>query len=136
MRSTSLCRGFRSSQRDRQISSWSTRGLPGEFGQAVHWDCRVDKMTAQPTHGSTTTREVNAGLKQFISTNSSNAHGAACFAEMHIPVTVVLDKLADGAAPAEILRRYLALRAEHIVAALSYAAILARDRATPVAHTG
>jgi uncharacterized protein (DUF433 family) len=57
--------------------------------------------------------------KQYISTDPNILHGAICFAGTRVPVTVVLDNLADGAAPAEILRQYPTLRAEHVPAALS-----------------
>jgi uncharacterized protein (DUF433 family) len=44
--------------------------------------------------------------KQYITTDPSILHGAACFAGTRVPVTVVLDNLADGAEPAEIVRQY------------------------------
>lgn len=69
---------------------------------------------------------------QYITTDPSILHGADCFAGTRIPVTVVLDNLADGAAPAEILRQYPGLRAEHLPAALGYGAALARDRVVPI----
>lgn len=70
--------------------------------------------------------------KQYITTDPSIAHEAICFEGRRIPVTVVLDNLADGAAPAEILRQYPGLRAEHLPAALGYAAELARERVLPI----
>jgi uncharacterized protein (DUF433 family) len=69
--------------------------------------------------------------KQHITTDPSILHGAICFVGTRIPVTVVLDNLADGAAPEEILHQYPGLRAEHVPAALAYAAELARERAIP-----
>ena len=66
--------------------------------------------------------------KQYITTDPNILHGAVCFVGTRIPVTVVLDNLADGAAPAEILQQYPVLRAEHVPAALGYAAELARER--------
>ena len=66
--------------------------------------------------------------KQYITTDPNILHGAVCFVGTRIPVTVVLDNLADGAAPAEILQQYPGLRAEHVPAALGYAAELARER--------
>lgn len=59
----------------------------------------------------------------------------ACLAGTRIPVSVVLDKLAEAAALAEILRQYPGLRAEHIATALVYAADLAHKRANPVGQT-
>ena len=69
--------------------------------------------------------------KQYISTDPNILHGAICFAGTRIPVTVVLDNLADGATPAQILLQYPGLRAEHVTAALGYAAELARERVVP-----
>jgi uncharacterized protein (DUF433 family) len=70
--------------------------------------------------------------KQYITTHPGILHGAVCFVGTRIPVTVVLDNLAEGAAPAEILRQYPGLRAEHVPAALGYAAELARERVVPI----
>ena len=70
--------------------------------------------------------------KQYITTDPGILHGTACFAGTRIPVTVVLDNLADGAEPAEILRQYPSLHADHITAALEYAAELARERVIPI----
>ena len=70
--------------------------------------------------------------KQYITTDPNILHGAICFVGTRIPVTVVLDNLADGAAPAEILRQYPGLQAEHLPAALAYAAELARERVVPI----
>ncbi len=70
--------------------------------------------------------------RQYITTDLSIMHGVACFVGTRIPVSVVLDNLADGAAAAEILRQYPGLRAEHVLAALGYAAELARERVVPI----
>jgi uncharacterized protein (DUF433 family) len=69
--------------------------------------------------------------KQHITTDPDVLHGAIRFVGTRIPVTVVLDNLADGAAPAEILDQYPGLRPEHVPAALAYAADLARERVVP-----
>ena len=69
--------------------------------------------------------------KQHITTDPDVLHGAIRFVGTRIPVTVVLDNLADGAAPAEILDQYPGLRPEHVPAALAYAAELARERVVP-----
>jgi len=44
-----------------------------------------------------------------------------------MPVTVILDNLAEGTSRDEILRSYPTLQPEHIDAALAYAAELARE---------
>jgi len=70
--------------------------------------------------------------KQCITADPQVLHGAVRFAGTRIPVTVVLDNLADGATPEEILRQYPGLKPEHVPAALAYAAELARERVVPV----
>ncbi len=70
--------------------------------------------------------------RQYITTDPNIMHGAICFAGTRVPVAVVLDNLADGAETTEILRQYPSLRAEHIPAALSFAADLARERVVPI----
>ena len=70
--------------------------------------------------------------KQYITTDPNILHGTNCFVGTRIPVTVVLDNLADGAAPADILRQYPGLQALHVPAALAYAAELARERVIPI----
>jgi len=50
-----------------------------------------------------------------------------------IPVTVILDNLAEGSTQEDILRSYPSLRPEHIHAALAYAAELAHEeRLVPI----
>ena len=44
-------------------------------------------------------------------------------------VTNILDSLAEGSTPDEVLRSYPSLTREHIEAALAYAADLAREEA-------
>ncbi|WP_088280549.1 DUF433 domain-containing protein [Ideonella sp. A 288] len=70
--------------------------------------------------------------RQYITTDPNILHGAICFVGTRIPVTAVLDNLADGAAHADIPRQYPGLRAEHVRAALGYAADLARGRVAPL----
>ena len=69
---------------------------------------------------------------KLITADPAILHGAVRFEGTRIPVTVVLDNLADGAAPQEILDQYPGLRSEHITAALAYAADLARERVVAV----
>lgn len=70
--------------------------------------------------------------KRHLTADPHILHGAICFVGTRIPVTVVLDNLAEGATPAEILHQYPGLRAEHIPAALGYAAELARERVVTI----
>jgi uncharacterized protein (DUF433 family) len=50
-----------------------------------------------------------------------------CARGTRVPVTVILDSLAEGSSRDEILSSYPTLRPEHIDAALGYAAELARE---------
>ena len=59
-------------------------------------------------------------------------HGAACFRGTRVPVSVVLDNLADGATVQQILEQYPTLQDVHIAAAMAYAADLARERIVSV----
>ena len=54
-------------------------------------------------------------------------HGQLCAKGTRIPVTTILDSLAEGATRDEILTSYPSLRPEHIEAAIGYAAELARE---------
>jgi len=68
----------------------------------------------------------------YIAADPAIVHGTACFNGTRIPVSVVLDKLAYGEMPERILEQYASLRQEHILAALAYAADLARERANEI----
>jgi uncharacterized protein (DUF433 family) len=63
-----------------------------------------------------------------IVTDPAICHGQACIRGTRIPVAVVLDNLAAGLSPAEIITSYPSLGPEDIQAALSYSAELARER--------
>ena len=70
--------------------------------------------------------------KPLIASDSAVMHGAVCFRGTRIPVSVVLDNLAAGETAERILDQYPSLRSEHIGAAMSYAAELARERVVDV----
>lgn len=53
--------------------------------------------------------------------------GDLCARGTRIPVTVILDGLAEGSSPEEMFKSYPSLRQEHLDAALAYAAELARE---------
>ena len=71
--------------------------------------------------------------KRYITSDPGVLHGAVCFAGTRIPVTVVLDNLADGAEASDLLLQYPGLQKEHVYSALGYAAELARERVIPIA---
>ena len=68
----------------------------------------------------------------LISADPHVMHGAICFRGTRIPVSVVLDNLAAGEDVTYILEQYPSLKPEHIPAAISFAADLARERVLPI----
>ena len=69
-----------------------------------------------------------------ISVDPDVCHGKACIRGTRVMVSVVLDNLAAGLTPAEVVGSYPSLQSTDITAAVAYAAELARERvvATPV----
>ena len=65
--------------------------------------------------------------QQYLGSDPAVCKGDLCARGTRIPVTVILDNLAEGSSRDEILRSYPALRPEHIEAALAYAAELAQE---------
>ena len=63
-----------------------------------------------------------------ISSDPAVCHGKACIKGTRIMASVVLDNLAAGHAPHQILVLYPTLRAEDVFAAMAYAAEPARER--------
>ena len=64
----------------------------------------------------------------YITVEPKVCHGNACIKNTRIMVSVVLDNLAAGHSIEEILCSYPSLNRESILAAVSYAADLARER--------
>ena len=64
---------------------------------------------------------------ELFESNPNVCGGEICASGTRVPVTVILDSLAEGSAKEEILRSYPSLKAEHIDAALAYAAELAHE---------
>jgi len=64
--------------------------------------------------------------QEFLS-SSPQVGGEICATGTRIPVTVILDSLAEGATKDEILASYPSLRVDQINAALAYAAELAHE---------
>ena len=63
-----------------------------------------------------------------ISVDQNICHGMACIVGTRIPVSVILDNLAEGLTQEEILKSYPTLKPEDISAALAYAALLTKER--------
>ncbi len=66
--------------------------------------------------------------KKHISVDPQVCHGKACIRGTRVMVSVILDNLADGESPENILKSYPSLKQDDIQAAISYAAELARER--------
>jgi uncharacterized protein (DUF433 family) len=74
-----------------------------------------------------------ATWQEFLSCSLLVCGGEICATGTRIPVTVILDSLAEGATRDEVLASYPSLRIEHINAALAYAVELAHDeRLVPI----
>lgn len=63
-----------------------------------------------------------------ISTDPAICHGKACIKGTRIMVSVVLDNLAAGQSLNDIQRLYPTLHKDDVIAAIAYAAELARER--------
>jgi len=77
-----------------------------------------------------------AAWQEYLSSSSQVCGGEICATGTRIPVTVILDSLAEGAAKEDVLASYPSLRIDHINAALAYAAELAHEeRLVPIRQT-
>jgi uncharacterized protein (DUF433 family) len=65
--------------------------------------------------------------KPLVTADQAVLHGTACFGGTRVPVSVVLDNLAEGESAQTILDQYPTLRAQHITAAIAYAAEIVRE---------
>ena len=65
--------------------------------------------------------------KEHISVDPKVCHGKACIAGTRVMVSVILDNLADGLTPSEIVESYPSVSADAVQAAIAYAAALARE---------
>ena len=66
--------------------------------------------------------------RDYVTVDPAICHGKACIKGTRIMVSVVLDNLAAGLTPDEVLRSYPSLSREAIQAAIAYAAELTRER--------
>jgi len=65
--------------------------------------------------------------QEHITINSNICHGKPCITGTRIMVSVILDNLAEGLTPDEIVADYPPLTLTNIRAAIAYAAALARE---------
>lgn len=66
--------------------------------------------------------------QDHITVDPAVCHGRACISGTRVMVSVVLDNLAAGQTPDEIVHDYPSLRREDVQAAVAYAAELGRER--------
>ena len=66
--------------------------------------------------------------RNYISVDPKICHGQARIKKTRVMVSVILDNLADGLTPEQIIASYPSLNRESILAAIAYAAELARER--------
>ena len=64
--------------------------------------------------------------QDYVTVDPEICHGKACIKGTRIPVSVILDNLAEGLSFEEILASYPSLTKEAIRAAIAYAAELTR----------
>ena len=64
---------------------------------------------------------------QHIISDPQVCHGKACIRGTRIMVSVILDNLADGLSPDEIVAEYPPLTLDDVRAAIGYAAVLTRE---------
>ena len=70
--------------------------------------------------------------KDHITVDPAVCHGSACIKGTRVMVSVILDNLAAGLKPNEIVRSYPTINETAVHAAISYAAELARERFIPL----
>lgn len=66
--------------------------------------------------------------RTHITTDQAVCHGKACVKGTRIMASVVLDNLAAGQTPEEIVQLYPTLKRDDVTAVMAYAAELARER--------
>lgn len=74
---------------------------------------------------------VNMNWTERITVDPNICHGKACIRGTRVMVSVVLDNLAAGLTPTEIVQSYPSLQPDDVTAAMAYAAELARERIVP-----
>ena len=70
--------------------------------------------------------------REHITVDPAVCHGSACIKGTRVMVSVILDNLAVGLKPDEIVRSYPSIGEQAVQAAIAYAAELARERIIPL----
>ena len=68
----------------------------------------------------------------YITVDPNVCHGKACIKGTRVLVSVILDNLAAGLTPNEIVSSYPSLTQEAVRAAITYAAELTRERVVAI----
>ena len=71
-----------------------------------------------------------------VTTDPAVCHGQACIRGTRVPVSVVLDNLAAGLSPEQIVESYPSLTLDDVSAAIGYGAELARERVLDLRAAG
>ena len=71
---------------------------------------------------------------EHITVDPVICHGKACIRGTRVLVSVVLDNLAAGLSPEEIVSSYPSLRLDDVAAAIAYAAELAKSGCQVIEH--
>lgn len=71
-----------------------------------------------------------------ITVSSDQMGGAPCIRGLRVPVSTVVDMVADGMTVAEIVEAYPDLEPDDVTEALRYAAEAVRERELPLAAAG
>jgi uncharacterized protein (DUF433 family) len=74
--------------------------------------------------------------REYITVDPLVCHGKACIRGTRIMASIVLDNLAAGESVEGILRSYPSLTRDGVMAAVAYAAELARDRTVDLVSAG
>ena len=77
--------------------------------------------------------DVSMDWRERLSSDPTVCGGRVCVKGTRVMVSVVLDSLADGLTAEQIVAEYPTVRVEDVLAALAYAAELARERIVPLA---
>ncbi len=73
--------------------------------------------------------------RDHITVDPTICHGKACIRGTRVMASIVLDNLATGMEIDELLESYPSLSRESVLAAIAYAADLARDRTVELTST-
>jgi uncharacterized protein (DUF433 family) len=70
--------------------------------------------------------------QKYITVDPKVCHGKACIKVTRVMVSVILDNLASGLTPEEIVQSYPSISVKAVHAAIVYAAELAKERVVSI----